>query len=329
MLQQISEIGRSEPDPVYGYRRFQLGQFSFVRDAYFARIEWPSGVKTIEIGQFLHVLVRTLGQQFFYGWVYFDDVFGTVNHFGTVEVFAGSYSEAYLNAGVAHAEKFPTGQVQAVFEAIAEDWINEGYDPMAAPVKVGTPFGARQKPVTSLVKRGFTPVPKRMLGMPGDAAARSEAAGLPVNPAFADLPLDLPQVQPAPGFEGKIHAINVFDHIARSDVAWIPSTTSVTRHSIFCMSSEEDTLAIAHGNDRPEWFIQLTDEIHWEIKDNDSGAARGRVIMRAGDVCAMPADIRHQGYAPKRAMLLVQENGTPGLGQRYAERTLPPYPVQF
>jgi hypothetical protein len=24
--------------------------------------------------------------------------------------------------------------------------------------------------------------------------------------------------------------------------------------------------------------------------------------MRAGDVCAMPADIRHRGFAPKRAM---------------------------
>ena len=33
--------------------------------------------------------------------------------------------------------------------------------------------------------------------------------------------------------------------------------------------------------------------------------------MKPGDVAAMPADIRHQGYSPKRSMLLVWENGSP------------------
>jgi hypothetical protein len=32
--------------------------------------------------------------------------------------------------------------------------------------------------------------------------------------------------------------------------------------------------------------------------------------MRAGDVAAMPADIRHQGFSPKRSMLLVWENAS-------------------
>jgi hypothetical protein len=88
-------------------------------------------------------------------------------------------------------------------------------------------------------------------------------------------------------------------------------------------------LPVIHGNDRNEWFIQLTDEIHWNIADKNTGAPRGRVVMRAGDVCAMPADIRHQGFAPKRAMLMVMENGTPGLEKRYASGELPPYPVEF
>ena len=35
--------------------------------------------------------------------------------------------------------------------------------------------------------------------------------------------------------------------------------------------------------------------------------------MKAGDVAAMPADIRHQGYSPKRSMLLVWENASPEL----------------
>ncbi len=35
--------------------------------------------------------------------------------------------------------------------------------------------------------------------------------------------------------------------------------------------------------------------------------------MKAGDMAAMPAYCRHQGYSPKRSMLLVWENGSPTL----------------
>ena len=62
-----------------------------------------------------------------------------------------------------------------------------------------------------------------------------------------------------------------------------------------------------------EWFVQLSDEIRWEVEDRDTGAVRAKVVMKAGDVAAMPADIRHQGYSPKRSMLLVWENGSPEL----------------
>jgi hypothetical protein len=53
------------------------------------------------------------------------------------------------------------------------------------------------------------------------------------------------------------------------------------------------------------------------------------VTMRAGDVAAMPADIRHQGYSPKRSMLYVWENATPGIPGLYESGKLPPYPVEF
>ena len=46
--------------------------------------------------------------------------------------------------------------------------------------------------------------------------------------------------------------------------------------------------------------------------------------MKAGDVAAMPADIRHQGYSTKRSMLYVWENVTPGLPQRYESGELSP-----
>ena len=160
--------------------------------------------------------------------------------------------------------------------------------------------------------RGFTPA-KRMLGLDGDNPVRSDEAGYPVNRAFADLEFDQPDIEVEPGFEGQLHAINLFDHIARSDVTWNPSVTAVTKASICCVTSEEHMLPVIHGNDRNEWFIQLTDEIHWNIQDKNSGDPRGRIVMKSGDVCAMPADIRHQGFSPKRCMLMVMENGTPGL----------------
>jgi len=78
-----------------------------------------------------------------------------------------------------------------------------------------------------------------------------------------------------------------------------------------------------------EWFVQLSDEIQWEVEDRDTGAVRARVTMKAGDVAAMPADIRHRGFSPKRSMLLVWENASPGLPELYASGKMPPMPVQF
>jgi hypothetical protein len=51
--------------------------------------------------------------------------------------------------------------------------------------------------------------------------------------------------------------------------------------------------------------------------------------MRPGDVAAMPADIRHQGYAPKRSMLLVWENADPELPALISSGQLPSTAVQI
>ena len=66
--------------------------------------------------------------------------------------------------------------------------------------------------------------------------------------------------------------------------------------------------------------MQLSDEIQWEVEDRDTGAVRARVTMRAGDVAAMPADIRHRGFSPKRSMLLVWENASPGAAGALRQR---------
>lgn len=324
---KVAEIIASQPDTVLGFRSFKFGNFEFKRDAYFVHISWPKGSHTMEIDRFLRSLVRDIGWGFFYGWIFFDDVFGTQNHYGTVDIFAGTYSKAHRDSEIDYLETYPTEAVIKAFEAIANDWISEGYDPLRAPLETGSPMGAKGATRTDPLVRGFTPA-KRMLGLPGDVSPRSDQSGHPINRAFEDLQFDQPEIITEPGFEGQLHAFNLYDHIARSDVTWNPSVTAVTDASICCVTSEEHMLPCIHGNDRNEWFIQLSDEIHWRIADKNTGMPRGRIIMRSGDVCAMPADIRHQGFSPKRSMLMVMENGTPDLAERYASGELKPYPVE-
>ena len=43
----------------------------------------------------------------------------------------------------------------------------------------------------------------------------------------------------------------------------------------------------------------------------------------------MPADIRHQGYSPKRSMLLVWENASPDIPDLIASGKTPTYPIDF
>ncbi len=325
---QSAKITATGTDPDTGYDSFRLGGFTFRRDEYFAHIGWPSGSHIIEIDRFLRAMVRDIGWGFFYGWIFFDDIFGTTNHYGTVDIFAGSYDQGYKQQGIDHLETFPAEVVKEAFEAISRNWVNEGYDPLSAPLETGSPLGSKTRERTDELVRGFRPA-SRMLGLEGDAPVRSDATGHPINRAFSDMDFDTPDIQCEPGFEGQLHAINLFDHIARADVTWNPSFTAITGASICCVTSEEHMLPVIHGNDRNEWFIQLTDEIHWQIADKNSGAPRGRIVMKSGDICAMPADIRHQGFSPKRSMLMVLENGTPGLEKRYASGELKPYPVDF
>ena len=75
--------------------------------------------------------------------------------------------------------------------------------------------------------------------------------------------------------------------------------------------------------------MQMSDEIVWDVQDRDTGAKRATVTMKAGDIAAMPGDIRHQGYSPKRSMLLVWENASPELPELIRTGKAPMTPVQF
>ena len=311
-----------------GYQSFEAGSFSFHRDEYFARITWPGGSHVMPIDYFMRALMRDVAWNFFYGTVNFDSVIGTTNYYGEVVLFAGLYNDAFRKAGREFTERFASDTLMGVFKAMIRNWTNEGYDPFAAPLETGAPWGRKHGDNNDAVDR-LRVTAKRMVGLPGDTPIRTDENGFPVNRMFADVPLNQPKVEAEPGFENEVSAFNLFSYLSRSDVTWNPSVCSVVKDSLFCPTSEEFILPVDHGNDRCEWFVVLTDEIVWDVKDKNSGKNRARVIMKAGDVSCMPADIRHTGYADKRSMLLVWENASPKIPELIQSGKAPVVSVSF
>lgn len=311
-----------------GYKSFSIGGFTFSRDEYFATIEWPTGRHQMAIDQFLRCTQRDVAWGFFYGIVNFDSVFGTMNHYGNVDMFAGRFNEAYRKAEVDYNENFGHDELMSCFQAMLSDWTNEGYDPFAAPMETGSAYGPSNGSNDAAVTRHRV-VANRMVGVPGDEQIRTDESGHPVNRGFADVDQEEPVVEAEPGYEAEVVSFNLFAYLSRSDVTWNPSVVSACKESLYCPTTEEFILPVIHGNDRVEWFVQLSDEIQWDVEDRDTGAKRARVTMKAGDVAAMPADIRHQGYSPKRSMLLVWENGSERLPELIASGKAPVHPVEF
>ena len=311
-----------------GYKDFSVGGFTFSRDEYFATITWPTGSHQMDIVQWLRCVQRDVAWEFFYGIVNFDDVIGTMNHYGNVDMFAGRFNEAYRRAEVDYNENFDEEELLGCFKAMLSDWTNEGYDPFAAPMETGSAYGPNHGGNDEAVTRKRV-VAERMVSVPGDEPIRSDESGFPVNRSFADVPQDEPVITAEPGYEDQVSSFNLFAYLSRSDVTWNPSVVSACKESLYCPTTEEFILPVIHGNDRVEWFVQLSDEIQWDVEDRDTGAKRARVVMKAGDVAAMPADIRHQGYAPKRSMLLVWENGSPRIPEMIANGEAPVHPVAF
>jgi hypothetical protein len=281
----------------------------------------------MSIDTFLRALQRDIAWDFFYGTVNFDHVFGTVNHYGTVDMFAGRFNDAYRKAELDHSENYETPLIRETFKAMLDDWTNEGFDPFASPAETENPFGVKNGSNTDAVTRRRVTA-ARMVGVPGDETIRTDATHT-INRMFADVPQDAPEVHAEPGFEDEVAAFNLFAYLSRSDVTWNPSVVSVCKASLYCPTTEEYILPVVHGNDRVEWFVQLSDEIVWDVQDRDSGSARAKVTMKAGDVAAMPGDIRHQGYSPKRSMLLVWENASPEIPEMIRTGKASVYPVEF
>src|SRR5215469_16018720 len=290
-----------EPNEL-GYQGCTIGQFTFSRDEYFAYVTWPTGRHVMSADAFLRALQRDVAWDFFYGIVNFDGVLGTMNHYGTVDLFTGRYNDAYRRAELDHVENISTEIIRETFKAILLDWTNEGFDPFASPEETGSAFGPKHGDNNAAITRHRVTA-QRMVSMPGDEPLRNDDNGHPVNRLFADL--------------------------SRSPVTWNPSVVSVCRESLYCPTTEEYILPIIHGNDRAEWFVQLSDEIIWDVEDGDTGRTRAKVVMKAGDVAAMPSDNRHQGYSPKRSMLLVWENASGTIPKLISSGQFPTQPVEF
>src|SRR5260370_27037063 len=124
-----------------GYRLFAWGGFKFERDEYFAHINWPGGSHTMSVETLLRALIRDLAWNFFYGMVNFDHVFGTTNHYGNVDVFAGLYNAGYRSQHKHYVENFKSEDALAVFRALMEAWTTEGFDPFPAPAETSPAFG--------------------------------------------------------------------------------------------------------------------------------------------------------------------------------------------
>ena len=117
---------------------------------------------------FLRAMMRDVAWGFFYGWVNFDHVFGTRNHYGKVDMYAGTFNGILKDAGVDYTETFDTPTIMATFKAMLHDWTNEGFDPFAAPEETGTAFGRKHGENGSAIERTRIAT-RRMPGLEGDS----------------------------------------------------------------------------------------------------------------------------------------------------------------
>ena len=205
----------------HGYKVLTLGGYSFSRDEYFAHIQWPGGSHLMPVDRFLRALMRDVAWNFFYGVVNFDEVFGTVNHYGTVDVFAGLFNAGYRSQDKHYVENFDGELARTTFGQVLEDWTIEGFDPFAAPEETGLAFGPKHGNNQRAVTRKRV-VAQRMVGLKGDTPLRNDSNGFPVNRQFADVAQDEPEIHAEPGFESEVHAFNFFAYLSRSDVTWNP-----------------------------------------------------------------------------------------------------------
>src|ERR1700731_3316767 len=173
-----TQVIASEPN-AHGYAEFTLGEFHFRRDEYFVYVKWPTGSHVMSVDAFLRAMQRDVSWNFFYGIVNFDGVVGTMNHYGTVDLFAGRYNDAYRRAELDHVENIETPGIKDLFAALLSDWTNEEFDPFASPQETGSAFGLKHGNNDAAITRHRVTA-QRLVSLPGDEPLRDDATGHPV-----------------------------------------------------------------------------------------------------------------------------------------------------
>ena len=106
----VAQVVATEPSNRNGYRSFRLGKFELARDEYFVTVHWHAkGARRshqMPADAFLRACMRDVAWNFFYGWVNFDSVIGTRNHYGRVDFYAGTFNGTLKEAGVDYLEQF-------------------------------------------------------------------------------------------------------------------------------------------------------------------------------------------------------------------------------
>ena len=240
-------------DKGLGYQTHSIGGFTFERDEYFAHIFYPGGRHIIPIDAFLRALMRDVAWGFFYGTVNFDNVFGTVNHYGTVEMFIGLFNEAYRSSNRHHVETFESKDLKAAFEGMLNDWVHETFDPFAAPDETGLVFGAKNGNNKKAISRQRM-VATRMVGLPGDLGYRTDENGYPVNRQFTDVQKDKPEVYAEPGFEKDVHAYSFLDYVTRSG-RHVEPVGGVVRQGQPVLRHDRGAHAPDHPRERPRRVV--------------------------------------------------------------------------
>jgi hypothetical protein len=106
-------------------------------------------------------------------------------------MFIGAMNEGYVSAKRDFVERFKSSELMSIFKQMISDWTNEGYDPFAAPMETGAPWGSKHGDNDRAVQRQRVTA-RRMVGLPGDTPLRTDQSGFRVNRMFPDVPQDQP-----------------------------------------------------------------------------------------------------------------------------------------
>ena len=323
----MTDVQSTEPN-AQGYREFSLGAFHFSRDEYFVHITWPTGKHVLSADVFLRALQRDVAWDFFYGTVNFDSVFGTVNHYGTVDMFAGRFNDAYRKAELDHTENFETPLIRDTFKAMLDDWTNASFDPFASPAETDKPFGVKDGSNTEAITRRRVAA-NRMVSVPGDEQIRTDETH-PVNRMFADVPQDEPEVYPEPGFEDEVAAPTTCTPTSAAATSrGTPASSACARPACTARPARSTCCRCSTATTASNGSCSSATRSCGTCRIATPARRAAKVTMKAGDVAAMPGDIRHQGYSPKRSMLLVWENASPELPEMIRTGKASVYPVEF